>query len=81
MAMFEKWAERGRTPSTVRRFRQVAASLDRFVKGKPAGDVTNDEVWAWAMALTESKRAVPRTHFMGRGLFPRWLALAAAVRA
>jgi len=39
LGLFEKWVARDRTPSTVRRFRQIAASLDRFVGSKPAGEV------------------------------------------
>src|SRR5262249_23290656 len=56
LTIFEKWAERGRTPTTVRRFRQIATSLDQFVKGKAAADITNDEVWSWASSLSEAAR-------------------------
>lgn len=56
LAIFEKWAERGRTPSMVRRFRQIATSLDQFVRGKPAADISNDDIWAWAASLSEAGR-------------------------
>jgi hypothetical protein len=62
LELFDKWAAgENRVPASVRRFRQAAASLDKFVGGKPAITVTNDDVWAWALHLKNDGGRDPLT--------------------
>jgi hypothetical protein len=60
LAIFEKWAAGDRAPSTVRRFRQIATSFDRFLNGKAADEVTPEEVWRWAAHLKDIGGRDPR---------------------
>ena len=62
LELFDQWAvAENRVPASVRRKRQAAVSLDKFVNGKKAAAVTNDEVWAWALHLKNEEGRDPLT--------------------